>query len=131
MDAASNDGKTALYLAEDNGHAEIINILECYKSDLTSLPPEVYTDRKLIEVERQIGEGDYAAAALTMGFIACYSEKNDVALPTEFHFKNAQILQLAEDNKGALAAISAYLKEAGREGENYLAALQMLDELEK
>ncbi|MGI9298124.1 MAG: hypothetical protein ACR2QC_09530 [Gammaproteobacteria bacterium] len=104
---------------------------DCQNPDLTDLPPEVYADRKLIEVERQLGEAEYAAALLTMDFIVCYSGRNDIALPAAFYFKQAQISQLAEDGEGAKAAVLRYLKEAGREGENYLEALQMLDELEQ
>ncbi len=129
--AANNDGLTVLSFAERSGQTAVVGLIECYKSDLTDLPPEVYADRKLIEVERQLGEAEYAAALIAMDFIACYSGRHDVALPAEFYFKQAQISQLAGDGEGAKAAVIRYLKEAGREGENYVAALQMLDELEQ
>ena len=57
-------------------------------------------------------------------------EEHGLEIPTEFWFRQAGVLQEAGLHERAVEASTRYLQEAGREGEHYRAALEILDAAE-
>ena len=90
------------------------------------LPPEIMADRYLVQVERLIAENDYEAALDTMNEIVALQ----ITLPDVFHFKYAQVALGAGLNEAAIDSATKYLTTAGRAGEFYRDALELLDEAE-
>ena len=142
---SDNKGKTALDYEKESGETALIKKYERKRNrDLeqkimatcpkvkadSSLPPEVYADRKILEAKQESDEENYFVAAKIMEFVRCYSATNNISLPTEFYFEKAEILKVTGLDNAAKATITLYLKEVGRRGENYQKALQILGELE-
>ena len=95
------------------------------------LPPEVMADRYLVQVERLIAENDYEAALDTMNeIVALQSEHPNLTLPDVFHFKYAQVALGAGSSEAAIDSVTKYLATAGRDGEFYREALELLDAAE-
>ena len=91
------------------------------------LPPEMQVDRLLVQAEREIEGGDHRSAVVTFERIVAVCEEHGLEIPTEFWFRQAGVLQEAGLHKRAVEASTRYLQEAGREGEHYRAALEILD----
>ncbi len=91
------------------------------------LPPPIQADRLLVRAERQIGEGAFAAAVATLDSILALQDEHGLEIPVEFWFKRAQVSQDAGLHAKAAESATRYLIEAGAAGENYRAALELLD----
>ena len=98
---------------------------------LAELPPAVQADRHLVKAERQIGEGDYKGAAATLGKILELQGEHEFEIPAPFWFKYAMVSLKAEDLDQAEQSVIRYIKAAGREGQHYLEALELLDQVEQ
>lgn len=94
------------------------------------LPPEIQVDRLLVQAEREIEDGEHWSAVGTFERILALCEEHGLEIPTEFWFRQAGVLQGAGLHERALEASTRYLREAGREGEHYQAALELLDAAE-
>ena len=92
------------------------------------LPPEIQIDRLMVQADRQIATGQYGAALRTLDRILELQEEYDLELPQPFWMKRAEVATGAEDYLEAMASATRYLELAGREGEHYAAALELLDE---
>ena len=91
------------------------------------LPPAIQADRHLMQAERQIADGDYAAALASLDGILALQAEHDLAIPEAFWFKHAQVSQEAGLHAQAVESVTRYLVTAGQGGEHYLAALELLD----
>ena len=91
------------------------------------LPPAIQADRHLMQAERQIGDGDYAAALASLDRILALQAEHEVAIPDAFWFKHGQVSQEAGLHAQAVESVTRYLVAAGQGGEHYLAALELLD----
>ena len=91
------------------------------------LPPAIQADRYLIQAERQIGDGDYAAALASLDRILALQAEHDLAIPDTFWFKHGQVSHEAGRHAQAVESVTRYLVAAGQGGEHYLAALELLD----
>ena len=96
----------------------------------TQLPPEILVDRQLLRVERLLAAGDPAAALEAMNEILALQEEHDLLLPDDFHFQYAQVAYAAGRTQTTIASLNEYLVAAGREGEFYREALELLDSAE-
>ena len=94
------------------------------------LPPDIQADRYLIEAERHIGNRDYAAAKAALDRILALQAEHDLALPEAFWFKHAEVAHQAGDHAEAVESVTRYLTTAGRDGEHYREALELLDRAE-
>ena len=94
------------------------------------LPPEVLVDRLLVQAEREIEDGEHWSAVITFERILAVSEEHGLEIPAEFWFRQAGVLQGAGLHERAVEASTRYLQEAGRKGEHYRAALEILDAAE-
>ena len=93
-------------------------------------PPEVQVDRLLVQAEREIKDGEHWSAVVTFERILAVCEEHGLAIPAEFWFRQAGVLNSAGLHERAIEASTRYLTEAGRDGKNYQAALELLDAAE-
>ena len=113
---------SAVAVAAANGTAAGTGIVQ--------LPPEILVDRRLVRAERLLGAGDPAAALEAMNEILALQEEHDLLLPDDFDFQYAQVAYAAGRTQTAIASLNEYLVAAGREGEFYREALELLDSAE-
>lgn len=92
------------------------------------LPSEIQLDRLMVQVERQIGSDQYRAALRTLDRILELREQHDLELPESFWMKRAEVALGAGGHLEAIASAARYLEAVGRQGEQYEAALGLLDE---
>ena len=95
------------------------------------LPPAIQADRHLMHAERQIGDGDYAAALASLDRILALQAEHDLAIPDAFWFTHGQVSQEAGLHAQAVESVTRYLVGAGQGGEHYVAALELLDVAER
>ena len=94
------------------------------------LPAEIQVDRLLVQAERESREGDYWSAVLTLERVLETAEEYGLATPSTFWFRQASALSNAGLHESAMEASTRYLREAGRDGQHYQAALELLDAAE-
>ena len=94
------------------------------------LPPQIQIDRLLVQAERESREEDHWSAVYTLHRALKLYHAHDVDIPTEFWFRQASAFNRAGMHEEALETSSRYLLEAGRDGKNYQAALELLDAAE-
>ena len=94
------------------------------------LPPEILVDRHLVRAERLLASGDPDAALEAMNEILALQEEHDLVLQDGFDFEYAQVAYAAGRTETAIASANQYLASAGREGEFYREALELLDSAE-
>ena len=97
----------------------------------TQLPPQILIDRRLVRVERLLAEDDHWAAYDVMNEIVALHREHGLALPAAFHFNYAQVAFAAGIAETAVVSLNEYLLTAGRNGEFYLEALELLDSAEE
>ena len=95
------------------------------------LPPEILIDRRLVRVDRLLARDDPRAAHDVMNEIVALQREHALALPPEFPFKYAQVAFAAGLAETAVASLNEYLLTAGRDGEFYREALELLDSAEE
>ena len=84
-----------------------------------------------MQAERQIGDGDYAAALASLDGVLALEAEHDLAIPDAFWFKHGQVSQEAGLHAQAVESATRYLVTAGQGGEHYLPALELLDVAER
>ena len=94
------------------------------------LPPEIQLDRYLLGAEKLMAQKDHQAALDIMGKILALQKEHQLSLPEEFHFTHAELAFAAGSFQAALDAVNEYLVKAGRGGEFYREALDLLDDVE-
>ena len=95
------------------------------------LPPDIQADRLLVQAERHVGNGDFAAAMAALDNILGLQAEHDLELPSDFFFRRAHVAMEGGLFDQARASALRYLEATGREGEDYAAALEVLDEAER
>ena len=95
-------------------------------SAAAQLTPAVQADLYLVQTEAYVKEENYAAAKEAMDKIIALSKEHDLALPDEFHFKYAQVLDLAGAHAEVVASLTHYLELTGTTGQHYREALELL-----
>ena len=98
---------------------------------LAQLPPEIMVDRHLIRAERLLSGDESGAALAEMDTIIALREKHDLEVPGDFDFKYAEVAFAAGRAAAAIASLNDYLLAAGRSGEFYRQALELLDKAEE
>ena len=91
------------------------------------LPPEILVDRQLLRAERLLAAGDPVDAFDAMNEALVLLQEHDLMLPDAFNFEYAQVAYAAGRTQTAIASVNQYLAAAGREGEFYREALELLD----
>ncbi|MDE0004605.1 MAG: SUMF1/EgtB/PvdO family nonheme iron enzyme [Rhodospirillaceae bacterium] len=93
----------------------------------SQLPPEIMVDRLLVWVDRLLAENDPGAAFEAMNEILALQEEHDLQLRNDLPFRYARVAFAAGQTETAIASLNEYLVAAGREGEFYRQALELLD----
>ena len=106
-------------------------LLGSFTGSAAQLPPEIMVDLYLLRSDRLLEAKDHEGALGLMGQILALQKEHDLRLPEEFHFKYARVALSAGSIEAALESVSRYLVAAGREGEYYREALELLDEAEQ
>ena len=94
------------------------------------LPPAIQADRYLVQAERELGDGDPAAALATLDLILELQSEHGLEIPEVFWFKRAQVSYDAGLYQTAVESAVRYLEIAGRDGEQYQAVLELYDKAE-
>ena len=94
------------------------------------LPPEILIDRHLVRAERLLAAGDPNAALEEMNEILALRAEHNLASQDSFDFEYAQVAYAAGRTETAIASLNQYLASAGRQGEFYREALELLDSAE-
>ena len=110
--------------------AVVLTVLVAQESTALELPPEIQVDRLLVQAEREIEDGEHWSAVATFERILAVCEEHGLEIPVEFWFRQAGVLQQARLHERAIEASTRYLQEAGRTGDHYRAALEILDAAE-
>ena len=95
------------------------------------LPPEIQADRHLVRAERAIDEQDFLGAKTAMDAILELQAQHDLELPEPFPFRYAEVLERLGLYDEAIEHVTQYLTVAGRDGEYYREALELLDSAEE
>ena len=107
------------------------------------LPPEIQADRLLLQAEREIGKESFIEAFATLDRILALQAEHGLEVPVAFWFKHAHVayeagLQAetfkwanrhsaaADLHAKAVQSATRYLATAGRGGDHYLEALELL-----
>ena len=94
------------------------------------LPPEIMADRYLVEAEKLIAEKEFGKALELMNKIVALQQEHNFTLPDVFHFKYAELAFSAGSFRTAIDSVNKYLATAGRDGEFYREALELLVQVE-
>ena len=97
---------------------------------LPQLPPEIQLDRYLLGAEKLMAQKDHQATLDMLGKILALQKEHQLSLPEEFHFTHAELAFAAGAFQAALDVVNEYLVKAGRGGEFYREALDLLDNVE-
>ena len=95
------------------------------------LPPDMQADRYLVRAQRQIEEQDFAGAKQSMEQILELQSQHGLEIPEEFFYRYAEVLDRLELHDEAIEYATKYLTLAGRDGEHYREALELLDQAEQ
>ena len=94
------------------------------------LPPEIQADRYLLQAERAIQEQDFQSAKTAMDAILELQAQHALELPEQFSFRYAEVLGRLGLYDEAIEFVTEYLTMAGRDGEFYREALELLNAAE-
>ena len=95
------------------------------------LPPEILVDRHLVRIERLVSSGDHGAARDVIRDITSLQQEHGLVLTDEFHFTYAKLAFASGMNVIAKESANRYLLAAGRDGDRYREALELLDSAEE
>ena len=90
------------------------------------LPPEIQADRYLLEAEKSIQEQDYAGAKESMDRILALRTEHGLEIPEQFFVRYAEVMERLGFYDAAEEYATEYLMLAGRDGEYYREALELL-----
>lgn len=92
------------------------------------LPPDIQMDLYLVQVDRYVQSEDWAAALEALDIVFLLQADQGIETPAELWFTHARAALEAGYPQTAITSATRYLQEAGREGQDYAAALVLLDE---
>ena len=106
--------------------AVVILLLTTAIPMVAQLPPEILVDRYLLQAEQRQAQGNHYGALESLQKALDLQKEHELTLPDEFHFQHAQVAFAAGSFPAALDSVNQYLVAAGREGEFYQKALELL-----
>ena len=92
------------------------------------LPPDIQVDLYLVRAERLIETQDYTAALEALDVVLALQARHGLETPVDLWFRHGQVALEAGYPQTAITSATRYLQEAGRQGDHYTAALEVLDE---
>lgn len=94
------------------------------------LPPAMEVDRLLLQAGAYMLDGDPADALSALDRILELQAEHGVEIPEAFWFRHAEAALATGNAEMAVTSALRYLELAGREGEHYMAALELFNEAE-
>ena len=113
----------------DSGACDNIDFQSIDDSIDGDFPPEIQADRLLLRAQSNIDKGEYRKAREGLSGILFLSQKHGFELPPNFTFRLAEVMEFDEEYNYARRLVSQYLRSVGRQGANYIPALEMLERL--
>lgn len=98
---------------------------------LAQLPPDIQANLHALRAQSAIEDQDYAVARVELERFLEIQAEHDLAVPVEFYFRYAAVLQRQGILQDALNNVLRYLGQAGRKGESYTEALELMDRIER
>lgn len=95
------------------------------------LAPEIEVDRLLVRAERQMRAGEFSAAAATLDEMIAKADGLAITLLEVVWIRHAEASFEVGREKRAAESATRYLQTAGRSGEYYRRALELLDEVDR
>ena len=94
------------------------------------LPPEIQADRYLLAARQAIERQDFAAAQTALDKMSSLETEKGLKLPEEFYFRSAQVAHQTGRPARAVQMVTRYLEIVGRDGKQYIEALELLNTAE-
>ena len=94
------------------------------------LPPAIQVDRYLLQAAAFTRDGEARAALAALARILELQAEHGVEIPEAFWFRHAQAALAAGNAEMAVTSAVRYLELTDRDGEHYIAALEVLNEAE-
>ena len=94
------------------------------------LPPEIQADRYLLAARQAIERQDFTAAQTALDKMSSLETEKGLKLPEEFYFRSAQVAHQTHRPARAVRMVTRYLEIVGRDGKQYMAALELLNAAE-
>ena len=94
------------------------------------LPPAIEADRLRLVADQKVLDNDLIGALATLDQIIALLTGNSLDIPADLWFRDAEVALEARLDDRARESASRYLKAAGRNGEHYEAALELLVQAE-
>ena len=91
------------------------------------LPPDILADSYLLRAEQAVRDGEYTRAQGEINKLLDLQKEHELDLPDEFHFRYAKAAASTDWPEQALEAVVKYLAAAGREGQHYVEALELMN----
>ena len=98
---------------------------------LAQLPPDIQVDLHSQRAQSAIEDQEFAVARVELEKILEIQAEHDLPVPVEFYFRYAAVLHRQGVLEDALNSVLRYLGQAGREGESYTEALELMDRVER
>ncbi len=95
---------------------------------LGQLPPAILLDSYLLRAEQSVRDDDSAGARAAMAQIDALQAEHDLEIPAEYHHRYARVWRALANWERSQASAIRYLALTGRDGENYLDALTVMNE---
>ena len=95
------------------------------------LPPEITADAYLRQVEQAVASGDSDSARAVVEKIRALREEHDLDLGADYHFRYAVVADALDMPGEAFASVVQYLSAAGRDGEHYVTALDLMNRVQE
>ena len=95
------------------------------------LPPGIAADRLVVRAEFHAGRGEFEAALASLDEALALRGEHGLETPPVAWFRQAQVERMASEHARAAASLTRYVTAAGRDGEHYWLALEMLDASER
>ncbi len=93
----------------------------------SQLPPHIQADLYLMQAEENIEKQDFAAAKEALDRILDLQKEHGLTIPEAFYFRHAEVAARVGLYKEAVESVTRYLTMAGRDGEHYKDALELLN----
>ena len=98
---------------------------------LAQLPPDIQANLHALRAQSAIEDQDYVVARVELEKSLEIRTEHDLPVPVEFYFRYATALQRQGVLQDALNNALRYLGLAGRDGESYTEALQLMDRIQR
>ena len=102
-------------------------LLGGFSASAAQLPPDIIADSYLLRAEQAVRDGEYTRAQGEINKLLDLQQEHELDLPDEFHFRYAKAAAAADLPERALESVVTYLSAAGREGQHYVEALELMN----